>query len=148
MRHIIITILMLGAFKSSYACDCILYPVETYINKVDVIFTGTVIELVEKVDTTKFYNTPQNRKYFENKAYKVKVLIVERLKTGELKSDTVEFTSDFTNCDPIYELNEAYLFFANKAEGGKYKMAHCTRWGLLKDSQENIRKLKVELKIK
>ena len=148
MKNKSITILILCLTYSSFACDCLMYPIETYIDKVDIIFTGKVIELMEQVDTNYYFNTPKLREFYKNKSFRAKVLVLKRLKTGELKSDTLEFTSDYTNCDPIYELGESYLFFANKTKNETYKMTHCTYWGTIKDSKKNIKKLKKALSIR
>lgn len=126
MRNIITAIYILSAAYYSYTCDCAMHPIESYIKKVDYIFTGKVIEILDTIDADKFIDTLANRAYFKSKGYRVKVLIIEKLKTGRLKTDTLEFTSDFSNCDPIYELNESYLFFADKTKDRKFKMTHCT----------------------
>jgi hypothetical protein len=147
MKYLLMTILILNiSSRICHSCDCIMYPIEWYIDKVDIIFTGKVVELLDKIDTNELFNTPKNREFYKDKAYMVKVLVLEKLKTGKLKSDTLEFVSDFSNCDPIYELGETYLFFADKTKDRKFKMTHCTYWGKIEDSKENIEKLKSELK--
>ena len=146
MKHIILTIFILCTGYKTYACDCIIYPIETYIKKVDIIFTGKVIELLDTINADKYIDTPENIQFYKGKAYTVRVLIIERLKTGQNKSDTLEFASDYTNCDPIYKLNESYLFFADKTESEKFKMTHCTYWGTLDESKGNIEKLKANIK--
>ncbi len=146
MKKAFITILMICLTYNIYSCDCLKYPIESDINKVDIIFTGKVIEILDKNDTSHFINNPVNKEFFKDKGYRVKVLILKRLKTGKLISDTLEFTSDFTNCDPLYKLGESYLFFANKCEGGKFKMAHCTWWGTVDKSKGNIKKIKVAIR--
>ena len=146
MKHFLATILILTTtFFYSNSCDCEMHTIEWYINKVDIIFTGRVIELIDKIDTNQFINTPQNREFYSNKSYTAKVLILEKLKTGKLKSDTLEFTSEFSNCDPLYELGETYLFFADKTNDSKFIMTHCSFWGKLDESLENIKELKSKL---
>lgn len=146
MRYIITTLFILSSTYYSNACDCIMYPIEAYVNKVDFIFTGKVIEILYPTDIDKFIVTPNNKAFYKNKGYRVKVLIIESLKTGKLKADTLEFTSDFKNCDPLYKLDESYLFFAEMTPKGKFKMTPCTYWGTLRESKKNIAKLKAELK--
>ena len=145
MKRNLITLLILCLSYNIYSCDCLMYPIESYINQVDIIFTGKVIEVLDKNDTSHYLNNSANKEFFKDKGYRVKVLILKRLKTGKLISDTLEFTSDFSNCDPLYKLGESYLFFANKCQGERFKMAHCTWWGTLHKSKKNIRKLKVAI---
>ena len=140
------TITTLYLATNSFACDCEMKPVETYINSVDIIITGKVIELLDKIDTADYINSQFDKEFYKNKAHLVKVLILKKLKTGNIKSDTLEFTSDFSNCDPIYKLGESYLFFANKTRDEKYKMAQCTWWGTVKESKRNINKICKALK--
>ncbi len=138
MKHIFTLFTILVATLNNYTCDCITYPVESYIGNIDYIFTGKVIALVENDEFTQFPDSPANRKFYADKSYTVQVLIIEKLKTERLRSDTLEFSSDFSNCDPIYVLGKSYLFFADKLKDNKFKMAHCTPWGEMKDSEENI----------
>ncbi|MFA5432540.1 MAG: hypothetical protein WC319_06660 [Candidatus Paceibacterota bacterium] len=146
MKTILFILTVVFTTLSGFACDCIVYPVESYINKVDYIFTGKVIELLGDLDSTQYIDIPENRIFFKNKSYIVRVVIIERLKTGQLKNDTLEFDSDYTNCDPVYELGKSYLFFAEKAKDNKFKMAHCTPWGEIKESAENIEILRKKMK--
>lgn len=133
-------------YHNTYGCDCIMYPVEAYIDRVDFIFTGKVIELLDKKDSNDFILMLYNQEFYKNKSYTVKILILNRLKVGNIEADTLEFTSDFTNCDPLYILGESYLFFANKSENNKFKMAHCTYWGFVNKSRKHIKKLWRKLK--
>jgi len=130
---------------SSFACDCLVYPVESYINKVDYIFTGKVIELLEEIDSTQYIMTKSNRKFYQNKSYSVRLVTIELLKTGGHELDTLEFISDYSNCDPLYELGKTYLLFVNRTSDDKFITAHCTPWGEIAKSVENIKRLKNEL---
>ncbi len=146
MKRTIITILLLNAAYCSCACDCIMFPIDSYIKKVDYIFTGKVIEVLDSIDFEDIIDTPNNRAYMKDRGYRVRVVIIEKIKTKQLKYDTLEFTSDFSGCDPVYKLNESYLFFADKTKSGKFKMVHCTYWGPLEESKDKIKKLKSKLK--
>lgn len=113
----------------------------------DLIFTGKVIDLVEmECDEEKtlpeFLDTLKNRDYYLNQLYPkrfyAKVLIIKEIKNTKVTTDTQFFVSDFTNCDPEYELNQIYLFFANEAGNNKYKMAHCTPWDKLEYATDKV----------
>lgn len=146
MKVILLFLTMFLPLSSSLACDCIMYPLEQYIEEVDNILTGTVVELLEEVDTLQYINTPKNQEYYSDRGYKVRVVVIEVLKTNELKMDTIEFTSGLTNCDPLYKLGESYLFFADKSNQGKFIMKRCTPWAEMETSQQKIIAIRESLK--
>lgn len=132
---------------TSEACDCIIHDrVEKYANEVEFIFTGTVIELLDSLNEDQYPFFADQLDYWNTRRYTAKVLIIEILKTGELISDTVEFTSQFTNCDPIYELGKSYLFFADTPNNIDFQMTWCTPWGNLSNSEENLKRLRRKLR--
>lgn len=147
MKRILIILIFCLTVKT-FACDCIMLPIESYIDKVSFIFTGKVIKLLEKIDTTQVLYNKFNKDFYDNRSYKARVLIIEKYKTLKLKQDTLDFTTNYTNCDPLYELGDTLLFFADRVEGDKYMMRHCTYWGHVNESKENIKKIKLKLNIK
>lgn len=114
------------------------------------VFTGKVVELIkvesEVIEVPKFLDTipggkEQYKAMYPDQFY-AKVIMTENIKGDTLKVDTLLFTSEFTNCDPIYEINQSYLFFADKTEDNRYMMTHCTPWGKLEDCGQTIEELK------
>ena len=143
MKHLALIITLSFSSLTGNACDCIMHhSVEAYVESVGQVFIGEVIELLDSLDDDHYSLNQSTREHLKNKRYTAKVRIVEYLKKGELEIDILVFTSDFTNCDPLYELGESYLFFAEQQEDEKFKMVHCTPWGTLKESQKSIRRLK------
>ncbi len=145
MKRAVILLFLSLTSHLSFACDCIMHPIESYIDKVDIIFIGRVIEIKE-VNTDLYMNTAKNREFFKDKGYEAKVLVIERLKAGKVKADTLVFTSTFTNCDRLYTLGQSYLFFADKVKNGKFMMAHCTHSGEIEEAEESIKKLRITLR--
>ncbi len=145
MKNFLTIILFFSALNLSNACDCITSPIESHIIKSNFIFTGKVLEVLDNLESGRFMDTSENKDFFKDKGYSVRVLVIQKLKTSEFISDTLEFTSDYTNCDPIYKLNESYLFFAEKADSEKFKMSHCTYWSTLDQAKDNINIVKTQL---
>jgi hypothetical protein len=140
------TIIAVVAFNiltfSSYACDCLMYKqIESYVDKVDIIFTGKVISLLDSV-TDDHYYILNGTEYYRHQRYTARILVIEKFKTGEVITDTLDFTSDYSDCDPLYKLGETYLFFANRGPGAWFKMGHCTPWGPANETKKRIRRLR------
>ncbi len=150
MRNLLIIVLLSISYKA-FSCDCTMYSdPKVYISKVDLIFTGKVVELVKAksiaVDMPDFFDTipdgaEQWKKLNPDNYFYAKVVMTQQIKGGVSKTDTLFFTSNFTNCDPIYQLDQSYLFFAQKTDDGKYIMTPCTPWGILKESKHTIEAL-------
>jgi len=150
MKKLILTYILFSGLQT-LACDCIIYSdTKTYLQKVDLVFTGKVVELIkvesEETEIPNFLGTiPGGReqwKALNPDQYYARVLMIKNIKGDTVIKDTLFFTSEFTNCDPTYELNQSYLFFADPTEDDKYKMVHCTPWGTLKETEQKIKELK------
>ena len=152
MKKLILTYLLFTGLQT-FACDCIVYSdSKVYLPKVDLVFTGKVVELIkvetEEIEIPDFFDTipdgiDQYQNMYKNQnLYYAKVIMTENLKGNRVRTDTLLFVSEFTNCDPTYELNQSYLFFADRTENEKYMMVHCTPWGTLKETEQAIKKLK------
>ncbi len=136
----------------AYACDCsLLSNPKSYLNSVDFVFTGRVVELVKvetkDIEIPEFMDTvPELREQwwslYKNDFYYARVVVLENIKGTFVSTDTLLFVSEFTNCDPTYELNQSYLFFADHQKNGRYMMTQCTPWRKLEDSQNTILELK------
>src|SRR5690554_6111248 len=109
MRTVIGIYLLLSSIQA-LACDCIVYSdPKTYLSEVDMVFTGKVVELIkvesELIEVPKFFDTipggkEQYKAMYPDQFY-AKVIMTENIKGDTLKVDTLLFTSEFTNCDPI-----------------------------------------------
>ncbi len=141
MRLIITSIAILLATKGT-ACGCEMYNVEFYLNKVEFIFTGKIVEILDSSESLVYYDKNHNK----IAGFKARVLVLKKIKSGQIISDTLEFTSQGSSCDPKYKLGESYLFFAEKNFGQTYQMRHCTPWGTLRKSKKNITKLQKAIK--
>lgn len=146
----LILIYLLFAGLQTFACDCIVYTdPKVHIPKVDMVFTGKVVELIkvatEETEIPSFFDTilggEEQWKAMNPDQYYARVIMIENIKGKQVRKDTMFFTSQLTNCDPRYELNQSYLFFANTTIDGQFIMAHCTPWGKLEDCAETIEKL-------
>ncbi|MER3328848.1 MAG: hypothetical protein RIF34_04655 [Candidatus Kapaibacterium sp.] len=134
----------------STACDCVIYSDKSiYLSKVDLVFTGKVVELIraesKEIEIPQFIDTvPKLRddwkKMYPDRYY-ARVILIDNIKGNNIEIDTMFFTSEFSNCDPSYKINQSYLFFADRLKNNQFKMAHCTPWGKLEDSEEIIEKL-------
>jgi hypothetical protein len=121
-----------------------------YLSEVDMVFTGKVVALVKmeskEIEIPEFLDTiPKGKEQWKSMnpdLYYAKVVMIENLKGNTVRTDTLFFTSSFTNCDPYYELNESYLFFANPTKDNQYIMEWCTPWGKIEDCEQTISKLK------
>ena len=134
MKLILFLLLTLSTKSIHKSCECFMSPIETDFHNSEFVFTGKIIQVLDtSADAIKSLNLVIGMK--------AKALVLHEFKTKTLNTDTLEFTTDSTNCDPFYQLGQSYLFFAKKVENGKYKMIHCTHWGLLQDANEDIRKL-------
>jgi hypothetical protein len=150
MKKLILTYLFFLGLQS-IACDCIIYTnTNGYLSEVDMVFVGKVVDLIkienEEIKIPEFLDSiPGVRKQWKTmnpNQYYARVLMVDNIKGKILRTDTLFFTSEFTNCDPKYELNQSYLFFADKTKNEQYIMTHCTPWSKLEDSKETIANLR------
>lgn len=127
---------------SSFACDCLMSrQIESYVDKVDIIFAGKVINLLDSV-TDDHYYVLNGAEYYKHRRYTARILVIERFKTSEVIKDTLDFTSDYSNCDPLYKLGETYLFFANHSRRYWFKLVHCTPWGPTNEVKNGIQRLR------
>lgn len=150
MKKLIQTYLLFAGLQT-FACDCIVNSdPNSYMRTVDMVFTGKVVELIkvetEEIPIPAFLDTiPGGREHWKAMnpdQYYARVLMIENIKGKKVRTDTLFFISEFTKCDPIYGLNQSYLFFADQTKDGKYMMVHCTPWGILKETEKTIKELK------
>jgi len=139
-------IIHLIIYLNSYSCDCILNTVENDYNQADLVFTGKVIKVIEPITSEYYLNNSKNSEFYKNKGWKVLIKILANFKT-ETYTDTVVFSSKHSNCDPIYELNQEMIFFANYFKKDTLIMKYCSNWGKTIDSKETIEKI-IKLKNK
>ena len=150
MRTLVVTYFLASSLQA-LACDCIVYSdTKDYLLEVDMVFTGKVVELVkaetEDVEIPEFFDTmPDGKeqwKAMNPDQYYARVIMIENIKGDTTQTDTLFFVSELTNCDPIYEVSQSYLFFANKEKDNRYMMVACTPWGKLEDCEQTIEELK------
>lgn len=142
MKNTIAVVIFNLITYSSFACDCLMHKrIESYIDKVELIFVGKVISLLDSVTEDHYYTLNRTEQYTYRR-YKARVLVIEELKTGPLIKDTLDFTTDYSNCDPLYKLGELYLFFANREQEKWFKMVHCTPWGPTSETNKGIKRLR------
>ncbi|MFZ1799123.1 MAG: hypothetical protein WAU24_04605 [Chitinophagaceae bacterium] len=133
---IISTIILLLAISfTTFACDCILHPVEKYIDTSDYIITAKVEKLLYS-DGDKI-----------NEAHKAILLVTRIYKGGIKKSELIEFDADNSNCSFKFQLNKEYLLFCCKA-GEKFFVYHCSYSDEVKYARKNIKKVKKFLRQK
>jgi len=152
MKTLTAILVILSGFQT-FACDCILHnDLKLYLPEFDMVFTGKVVELIKvETDETKMPKfldtTPNGREQWKSmhpdQLY-ARVVMIDNIKGDTIRTDTLLFTSKFTNCDPIYEQDQSYLFFADYTKEGQYIMTHCTPWGRLEKSQKIIKKIKAK----
>ncbi|PKL80849.1 MAG: hypothetical protein CVV25_02730 [Ignavibacteriae bacterium HGW-Ignavibacteriae-4] len=149
-KIILIFALLVVTYEST-ACDCEIYSdKKVYLSEVDFVFIGKVVELIRAesidIEIPQFIDTvPKLREDWKKMypdRYYAKVIMIENIKGKKVMSDTMFFTSEFTNCDPRYELIQSYLFFADRLKDNQFIMTHCTPWGKLEDCEEIIEQLK------
>ena len=150
MRTLVVIYFLVSSLQV-LACDCIVYSdSKDYLTEVDLVFTGKVVELVkaetEEVGIPEFFDTiPDGReqwKAMNPDQYYARVIMIENIKGSITQTDTLFFVSEFTNCEPRYEISQSYLFFANKMKDNIHMMVACTPWGKLEDCEQTIEELK------
>lgn len=121
---------------NSEACDCIMYPIEYYVDTSQYIFTG---EVIQNLDTDQFTYPKINA------GYEAKILVQHIFESKSIiKNDTVYFSSDSSDCSLRFIKGEKYLFFAHKI-GNNFYIYRCSYSDKLNVSKKNIRKIKREL---
>lgn len=149
MRKLLGIIFLLFFTKSGFACDCNTYSIlEKHYKSIKYIYTGEVIELIEKKYDDIFIpeiikgedNIKLYIKIYYPKRYFAKVRVLRSFKKAK-ESDILILESDFSNCQPNYKLNQKYLFFANKIGKGKMIMDNCSPWDSLENCSEKINML-------
>ena len=125
-----------------------MYDLKSYYKSIKYIYTGKVIELIEvkydEIMIPEFIESEEQRKEYLKlyypKRYFAKVRVIKSFKKVK-ESEIILLESNFSNCQPSYELGQTYLFFANKIKKGKMMMDVCSPWGTVKNSSKNISKL-------
>jgi hypothetical protein len=122
------TLVALFYSRSLYACDCIMYPVEKYIDTSECIITAEVIKIINK----------DSMQYYGNSA----ILRVTKVYKGKMKSmEIIEFGSDGSDCSLKFEQNKKYFLFCCQ-RNSKYYVYHCSYSDDLNTASKNVRKVK------
>ncbi|NLU92485.1 hypothetical protein [Chitinophaga sp. Ak27] len=129
-------VVILGLFcQKVIACDCIMYPVTSYIPTSEFIFIVKVKQ-VHKEEVSYY------------KGYRATVEVAEVLKGKMFPGQELEFDSiDNGNCTFVFDSNETYLLFAFK-KNNKFYVYPCSYSEKACDSRKNIRIIKKYLRNK
>ena len=117
------------------ACDCIITPISSQIKASKYVVTGRVIFLL---DTDK---EKQNYLSSTNKAYRITLKITKAYKGNLQKNQTIEISSEFTNCDILFIKKERYLLFLCLIDN-KYFVNQCSSSDIKKKALKSIREIK------
>ncbi|MCR9251720.1 MAG: hypothetical protein NXI20_14945 [bacterium] len=117
----------------SYACDCILQPIESDFENIEYVVIAEVIELLDTKEEREEFHYPQDTQ----KSYRVKIKISKSFKANFRKDQIVELHSEFTNCDPLFSLGESYLLFLYEKDQ-KFLEVPCTYWGEVSQLKNEI----------
>lgn len=128
-KIISIIILLLAISFTTFACDCIMHPIEKYIDTSEYIITAKVEKLIYS-DGNKL-----------NEAHKAILLITRIYKGAIKKSELIEFDSDNSNCPFKFQLNKEYLLFCCKA-GEKFYVYQCSYSDEVKHARKKNEKIK------
>ena len=144
MRYLLTLFMTIAIGWNSFACDCIMTPIENHIKETQFIITAQVIELLD---------TMENEHYFENfdptRSYRVKVRIMSSYKGGLLEGQIIELGSDFSNCSIYFNNNGKYLLFLDKYKiSNKYFQKICSYSAKLEDAKHYIKIIEKKTKYK
>ncbi|NLP52292.1 hypothetical protein [Bacillus sp. RO1] len=122
----LLTILSLPFYSpTGYACSCL--PPGTpqeELAKMDAVFTGKVLEVEEKFNSTK----------------EVKLNVTETWKGVETKEVVIYTAMDSAACGVNFEKNKDYLVYAH-LEDGEYTTYLCSRTAELPQAQTDLKEL-------
>ncbi|AEW00294.1 hypothetical protein A4D02_23485 [Niastella koreensis] len=120
-------------FITASACDCIMHPVEKY------------------VDTSKYIVTVKVKKLISpdvnGQSGKAILVITQSLKGTILKSQEIETDADGSDCSLTFQMNKRYLLFGN-FNNSKFYVYHCSYSDEIKYSKKRIRRIRKYLKSK
>lgn len=133
-KHISLTLIsFLFCFVTASACDCIMHPVEKYIDTSKYIITAKVKKLIN----------PDVNEY----STKAILIITKSFKGNVVKSQEIEVDSDESDCAFRFEINKNYLLFGD-FNLTKFYVYHCSHSDEMKYSKKNIRRICKHLKLK
>jgi hypothetical protein len=132
LKYLLVTFLLMLLclkYNTAFSCDCIMYPVTSYIKSSDYVFLVKVEKIHKDEDP---YIT----------GYRATVIVTEVYKGGVEKGVKLEFDSiDNSDCTPRFKPDETYLLFAFK-KNDKYYVYPCTYSQSVRGSGKNIQKIK------
>lgn len=104
---VIISSLLLSV--SSKACDCVARKIENEVATTSTIIIGKFI-FGKKLWEISEWSKVEPLWYYTGQFVVIKIFKASNLKVG----DTLNITSDFSDCSTLYHNQETYLFFGNK----------------------------------
>lgn len=119
------------SFITASACDCIMHPVEKYIDTSKYIITVKVKKLI---------NPDAN-----GQSKKAILVITQSLKGAILKSQEIEMGSDESDCSITFQLNKQYLLFGD-FNNSQFYVYHCSYSEEMKYSKKRVRRIRRYLK--
>lgn len=132
-KYIISTLLSFTlCFASASACDCIMHPVEKYIDTSKYIITVKVKKLIN----------PDINEH----STKALLIITKSFKGSFLKSQEIETDSDESDCAFKFQMSKEYLLFGDFYDN-KFFVYHCSHPDEKKYSKKSIRRIKKYLKV-
>ena len=140
MRMIFLTMpCLLIIFKNAFSCDCVMQPVEKYIDTSQFIL---IVKSEVILDTFQYpYIEPDSKTGFTSR-----VKVIEILKNdGSISDKEIYFGSDYSDCAMKFRVGEKYLLFAYK-NGDKYYVYHCSYCDRYNKSIHNLKKIRKYLK--
>lgn len=121
-------LLLLLNSKDLISCDCIMHPVEKYIDTSEYIATARVVRFIEHEGT-------------DSVGYKA-LLVVTKVFKGQIKIENrLAFDSDSSDCAFKFVVNKEYLLFFCK-RSNKFYVYHCSYSDEVNNSMEYILKIK------
>lgn len=156
MKTIFTTLLIILSLNGIYACSCIKVNIKKEFKRSDLIFTGQLVDIIERTatDTIPLKSGNHYVREYKWKDFKFKVSeIIE----GKNKTEfiTIASTAGGVDCGINFNLNTNYLVYSSEidyylnslGEGTKlkpyYTSSICTRTKTIKENRKReIRKLK------
>jgi len=126
MRLPLLVIFSFWVVNSVFACDCIMYPVQSYIDTSEYIILAKTERVTQEKGMPNMHHASMS--------------VTRIFKGGLKKGEIVDFGSDGSDCSLRFEENKEYLLFCFKMNG-KFYVYPCSYSDESKVSQKNIRKI-------
>ncbi|WP_416864763.1 MAG: hypothetical protein ACMVP2_19725 [Imperialibacter sp.] len=136
MRLTVVIVLLLFITHNSHSCDCVSGPIATQFDGSDYVVTAEVVELLDSPSEREEFHWPQK----DQSSYRVKIRVTRSFKDSLKAGEIIELDSDFTNCDPLFELGEVYLLFLH-SQDGKFREIPCFSWDKASEAKADIKKI-------